>query len=332
MQVAVNALIAMQYVQSVDPHFCPPRDGTNVSDLEEVSLALCDLLLKVLLPHVPNPAANMTKVYRVGLPVMFKSFYEGPRVGGELGDLLEGLLDRMVTQQDLDVVTVSGDILPALLEMTGVMFKDYGEESTSAHLYMYNIVCLRAAISMLGVTLCAFKAAETLRCCKDSLLSLLMFTTEHNAIEPVSLQVVYTLLDDEGIMGCMRSGIGEYLDSLQEHLTSLLKSMHGSGELEHAHNLLAAACLVKTWDEGWGPEWSDNPCEGERMVAWCLRLILDAQVSTITHYRVHCHGICICNAIRSSSFIHCQQPTSTCCVSVQGSSNNYQVCVTALSS
>ena len=131
MQITVNALTAMQYVQSVDPHFCPPRDGTDVNDTKDVFVTLRDLLLEVLLPHLLDPAANMTEVYRVGLPVMFKSFYEGPCVGGELGDLLEGLLDRMVTQQDLDVVTVSGDTLPALLEMTGVVFTDYGEESSS---------------------------------------------------------------------------------------------------------------------------------------------------------------------------------------------------------
>lgn len=129
-----------------------------------------------------------------------------------------------------------------------------------------------------------------------------MSTTEHNAIDPVSLQVLYTLLNDEGIMSCMRSGSDEYLDSLQEQLTSLLRSMHESGELEHAHNLLAAACLVKTWDEGWGPEWSHDPGQGEQRVAWCLKLIYDAQAGTVTHYRVQCHGIC--NMIRS--FIFCQ--------------------------
>lgn len=173
MQVTVNALTAMQYVQSVDPHFCPLRDGTDVNDTEEVFLTLRDLLSVVLLQHLPDPAANMTEVYRVGLPVMFKSFYEGPCVGGELGDLLEGLLDRMVTQQDLDVVIVSGELLPALLEMTGVVFTNYGEDSSSAHLYMYNIACLSRLQSACSgshfVLSLHMHSATSVHCCKNAL-------------------------------------------------------------------------------------------------------------------------------------------------------------------
>lgn len=87
MQVSVKALTAMQYVQSVEPHFCSPCDGTDVNDTEEVFLTLRDLLLEVLLPHLPDPAANMTEVYRVGLPVMLTSLYEGPCVRDGLGGL-----------------------------------------------------------------------------------------------------------------------------------------------------------------------------------------------------------------------------------------------------
>lgn len=119
-------------------------------------------------------------------------------------------------------------------------------------------------------------------------LSWRMSTAENTALDTVRLQVVYNLLDHEGIMGCMRSRDGDYLDSL----TSLLRSMHASRELEPTNTLLAAACLVKTWDEEWGPEWSDIGVEGEQKVAWCLRLIYGAQVGTIRHYTVQCHGIC----------------------------------------
>lgn len=121
---------------------------------------------------------------------------------------------------------------------------------------------------------------------QEPTVTLLVSTTDPIAGNPVSLQVVYNLLVHEGIMGCMRSGTGEYLDSLHKQLTQLFKYLRKSGKLEN--NLLAAACLVKAWDEGWEPDfnWSDDPFEGEQKVAWCLKHIYDAQVSTITHYIV----------------------------------------------
>lgn len=129
MQVTVKALTAVQYVQSAELYFCTPpdvkADPAGLHDPEEVTLALHDLLLKVLLPHVPDPAVNMTEVYRLGLPVMLKSLGGGLCDGGDLGDLLEGLLDRMVTHQDLvtrDVDTMAGGLMPAILELTDNMF------------------------------------------------------------------------------------------------------------------------------------------------------------------------------------------------------------------
>ena len=180
MQVTVKALTAMKYVQSVEFHFCLPpdvkADPADLDDPEEVSLALRDLLLKVLLPHVPNPAANMTEVYRLGLPVMLKSLGGGLCNGGDLGDLLEGLLDRMVMQQDLvmhDAETMADGLLPAILELTDNMFYNFGKDNTLAHLQLPS--CIQLCLSqqdvsgMLYVTLCAITAAESLCCCKRPL-------------------------------------------------------------------------------------------------------------------------------------------------------------------
>lgn len=123
-------------------------------------------------------------------------------------------------------------------------------------------------------------------------ITLLMSTADPVAGNPVSLQVVYNLLVHEGIMGCMRVGTGEYLDTLHKQLTQLFMYLEESGKFEN--NLLAAACLVKAWDEGWEPDfkWLDDPLEGEKKVAWCLKCIYDAQVSTITHYTVVRQGVC----------------------------------------
>lgn len=180
MQVTVKALTAMQYVQSVELHFCTPpdvkADPAGLHDPEQVSLALRDLLLKVLLPHVPDPAVNMTEVYRLGLPVMLKSLGEGLCSGGVLADLLEGLLDRMVTQQDLvthDVETMAGGLLPAILELTDNMFYNFGKDKSLAHLQLLPYIQLRLSqqvvSGMLHVALCAFTAAESLCCCKNPL-------------------------------------------------------------------------------------------------------------------------------------------------------------------
>lgn len=127
---------------------------------------------------------------------------------------------------------------------------------------------------------------------QEPTVTLLVSTTDPIAGNPVSLQVVYNLLVHEGIMGCMRLRIGEYLDKLQKQLTQLFMYLEESGKLEN--NLLAAACLVKAWDEGWEPDfhWSDDPFEGEKKVAWFLKRIYDAQVSTMTHCIVVSQGVC----------------------------------------
>lgn len=133
---------------------------------------------------------------------------------------------------------------------------------------------------------------------------LLMSYTDCVVANPVSLQVVFNLVAHDGILGCMGCEPAEYLDSLQNTLTLVLGAMHESAHLEHT--LLAAACLVKALANGWKPDFDckDDPYSGEKLVAWCLAKIYDAQVGAAAGCRLLLKGICI--SVRSSS-IHCCQ-------------------------
>lgn len=99
--VAVKALTGMQFLQSADLDFpCPCEIKTELHVSEQVFLTLRGLLLKVLPPHLPDPAANMSEVYDIGLSVFLQCLSDHLSNAGSLEGLLEGWMDRMVMQQD----------------------------------------------------------------------------------------------------------------------------------------------------------------------------------------------------------------------------------------
>ena len=72
----------------------------------------------------------MTQVYIVGLPVFLKCLGEGLIEGGDLGGLLEGVMDRMVLHTDLvpaDAEAMSTTLLPAILELLECMADNEGD-------------------------------------------------------------------------------------------------------------------------------------------------------------------------------------------------------------
>lgn len=131
MQAAVKTLTGMRFLQSAHLDFpCPCEMKTDLHVSEQVFLALRGLLLKVLPPHLRDPAANMAEVYDIGLPVFLRCLSDDLSNAGGLGGLLEGLLDRMVMQQDweeLDVDSLSKGLLPAISELVDAMRESSGD-------------------------------------------------------------------------------------------------------------------------------------------------------------------------------------------------------------
>ena len=120
LQVSILALMAIQYVQSVKTQIGSETHPTVETAARQVFPALQNLLLKVLLPHLADPAANMTQVYHDGLPVLLACLRDSPADEDKLDCLIEALMDRMLTQNDFTLPeekTTSVRLLQAILFM-----------------------------------------------------------------------------------------------------------------------------------------------------------------------------------------------------------------------
>lgn len=75
--------------------------------------------------------------------------------------------------------------------------------------------------------------------------------------------------------------------------------------------------LVKAGANGWKPNFdcTDYPYSGEKLVAWCLTKLYDAQVGAAAGYRLLLIGTCM--TVRSSGMNGCQQQCPQVSLSVQ---------------
>lgn len=122
LQVSVLALTAIQYVQSVKTQISSETHPAVEKAMRHVIPTLQDLLLKVLLPHLADPGANMTQVYHDGLPVLLGCLRDSPAIEDmyKLDCLIEVLMDHMVTLNDFTLPeerTTSDRLLQAILFM-----------------------------------------------------------------------------------------------------------------------------------------------------------------------------------------------------------------------
>ena len=120
LQASVLALRAIQYVQSVKTQIGSETHPAVEKAVGDVIPALQNLLLKVLLPHLADPAANMIQVYHDGLPVLLACLRDSPADEDKLDCLIEALMDRMVNQNDFTLPkeeTTSDRLLQAILFM-----------------------------------------------------------------------------------------------------------------------------------------------------------------------------------------------------------------------
>ena len=116
--------MAIQYVQNVKRQIGHETHPAVEKAVRQVFPALQNLLLKVLLPHLADTAANMTQVYHDSLPVLLACLKDSPAVEDKLDCLIEVLMDRMVTLKDFTFTLQEGNKPVTLLQAILLMVKE----------------------------------------------------------------------------------------------------------------------------------------------------------------------------------------------------------------
>ena len=119
-QAGIAALAALDYILYQN----------NVSGYEVMTDTLTELIHNLLLPVIPDTTVNLVQVYQGGLPVLLRHLGICLDDSQHLQALLEALMDRLATHQDLleaDAVKMGLSLWLALDNLLDAMMSNTGD-------------------------------------------------------------------------------------------------------------------------------------------------------------------------------------------------------------